>query len=459
MKHIRVIALVLSALAAVTGMAEEIPAYRQLKYMRGMNPDGAGALGAVVFDPQIYDHTRSGYNDVRVIDSNRHEVPFVIKRVEGSRLDEAAWQVTRAKVVKLDKLSADKLEIVFKTQQEYASFPLHTVKIMTEEKNFEKRATLYGSDNLKDWTVIKKDAAIFDYSRIIDFRNCKIELNGANWKFYKLVIDNFVELKEAPGYSMLVSKDKDGAESSEIKKFYRRSNFKIDGISLTCLNAVIKSTAPIQIPYEVRVDKSYIKDNCTCIEISASKAPLTEFKIDSSSQNYSRQVEVYEVMPDGQKRYLNSGTIRLFRLPGLTKQENQISFGETRTGKYFIMIINNDSPPLRDVSVTASGHSYRVEFINKNLSAPLTLYYDGNNVNHPVYDVAEVIKEIANPFYCFYQLCEPVPNPDFEGPVAVRQYKWLVWVGIGLLAALLCWLLAVNMKKLSEIEADEESEE
>lgn len=455
MRYLKILILALMALSTNFGMAEEIPAYRQLKFMRSMKPVGTGTLGAVVLDADIYDHTLKGYNDVRVIDANKNEVPCVIKLVEGSRLDETAYQEAKAKILKLDKPSEDRIEIVFRTQREYASFPLNMVKILTREKNFEKRITLSGSNDMKNWTVIKSNIAIFDYSRIIDFRNSEIEVKGANWKYYKLVIDNFAELKEAPGYSMLVSKDKDGAESSEIKKFYRRSNFKIDGISLYCQNAVVKSTGPAQVRYPVKVDKTYIKDNCTCIEISASKAPLTEFKLGSSSDNYSRRVEVFEVISDGEKRFLSSGQIRSFRLPGLTRHENSVSFAETRTGKYLLRIVNNDSPPLRDVSVSASGHSYRVEFINNNLSTSLTFYYGGENIYRPVYDIDEVMREIIKPSYCFYKLGEAEDNPEYQGPVIVRQYKWLVWVGIGLLAAVLSWLLAINMKKLSEIEADD----
>jgi hypothetical protein len=466
MKYLLLTTAIAATCLNIAAETIKTPPWRNLRYERSVTaPKTIATLGAVTFDKEIYDNTSIIVlsSDFRVIDATQHEVPFVIKQVKTPSFTTTKKSV-KARILSLTKSDDNKkLELIIARPEKLIWFPVCELSIKTDQSNFEKRISVFGSNDEQTWKPLKQNTAIFDYSRIINLRNCSVTWKPADFKYFKLVIDNFQELHEAPGYSMLTSKNNRNDKSEEVKKFYTRRNFHIQWINLYSRTAAhIKTIKPALKEYPLKITSIKNQADNTIIEISTPKCPLTEFRLATSSKNFFRQVIVEGPIPS--KRFgnrmvsLNANTsIQSFNLPGLNKKDLRIPFRGKRLKRYRITIINNNNRPLENISLKAYGHVYRAEFLTADLKQPLKVYYGGKiKIMAPIYDLSEIMDKLKNPTVCEFKMGEQMDNPEYEKSAEPADLKWLVWVAIGLIALVLILILGHNMKKFGDMEPDED---
>ncbi len=458
MKQLILTTICAATLFNVAAETPEIPAWQQLKYQRGViAPTKAGTLGFLQFDHEVFSHLNQRISDFRILDAAKQEVPYVIKNITVTSWLQRKVPAT-AKIISLTKYPAsNKIEMIIETPKEFKSAPVGELELETDQKNFEKSITVSGSNNRKTWTLLRQNASFCDFSKIVDLRITNISWTPAKYKYYKLEIGSFQELNEAPSYSMLVRENRNGYQSKEMSKFVTRRDIRINRIVLYTKTekGVPESYETRDTEYPIKMVGNGNKEGRTMIEFTNLSCPLTALTIKTASGNFSRQVMVERIDDKDQTRLLASGNIRSFKLPGYVKENLKISFNETRAKKFRITIINNDSPPLKDISITAAGPIYQAVFLTAGLDTPLTVYY-GGDVPNPVYDVAEAINRLKSPSTSMFTWGKQADNPDFKviEKVEPRDYKWLVWIAIGVVALILILILGHNVKKFDDMEKE-----
>ena len=451
MKYLLLTTIATATLLNVAAEEANIPAWKQLKNERKIKAPGKTAtIGVLPIDYEIFNHTRRNMSDFRILNSSKQEVPYVIRKVT-AKTYKPTKMTTRANIISLTKSpDKSKVEVIISVPKSIKSFPIGEMKLETDQTNFEKSVSIFGSNDRRKWTLLKQNAAFCDYSKIIDLRITKINWKPTKFKYYKLIFNSFQEIDEAPGYSMLVKEN-----TKEMRKYISRRDIRINRILLYTEKAAIVTSRAVLTEYPVKVDSISNKNNQTEIEISAWSCPLTEIKISTDSVDFSRNVTIYRLAGKGDNLYhITSSNIRSFKLPGYSKNELKVPMSETRAKRYRITITNNDSPPLEKISVKAYGPIYQAEFLTSGLHKPLTAYY-GGDIPAPVYDIAEAINRLKHPNTCDFVFGETQLNQTIEKKPEPCNLKWLVWVAFGLIVAALSWILAHNMKKFDDMEPDE----
>jgi hypothetical protein len=181
-------------------------------------------------------------------------------------------------------------------------------------------------------------------------------------------------------------------------------------------------------------------------------------KLVTPTHNFSRlgRVEIEETQGvQHQWRTIGQATVSRLDFRTLAREETAVSFPESRTSRYRVVIENRDSPPLLVQGVEGAGHVYELVF----LAVPrldYRLVYGHPDTKRPRYDVAAVEESLGQGY-------QPVQvglgeQVELSGPVAERRWtparllndSWFLFGVIALLGAGLAWVLYLASRRLAD---------
>lgn len=427
-----------------------------LEYVREAGPDGrtpAGTFCAVTLDQDLYNRLNGSYSNLRIYDSRGQQTPFAIRQKFTAAMRKTG-KIYTAKIESLVQPEPEKnnrLELVIAGPKpdEVDIFSAERITINTPATNFEKSVTVYGSSDGVNWKQLASGIRIYDYSSIASLRNTELEIPGSGYRFFKLEMLNFSEIKQQSGFSQLLKSGKDGS-ATETSRFYERQDFKINSIILTAKSAEQQISVPAtqEIPAEYSVSQG--KDGEQIFTISTSSSPAVSFRIVTSSQNFVRDCTL-ECSANGKNwSYLTSGRIFSYLLPCIDRSNLSIAVSETRMPYYRLTVFNKDNPPLHDVKIVITADSYHAVFLREAAGLPVKLYYGGDNIPAPQYDIQDIINSQKNLSCAELRLSPPQKNPAYQGKPAEPDKTWFniaMYTAFGLAAAILIAILAVCMRK------------
>jgi hypothetical protein len=383
------------AVAALSVAAAEPSGFRFSKSIeRGTTTNEA--LIAVSLDSDVYASTQTGFPDLRILDAQDKETPFVLEKATQPRVRTLREQCA-SRVVSL-KEHADGIELLVKLDKDAPA--ARGISLITPLTNYERHVRVAGSDDGNTWTPLVENAPIFDYSRYFDIDNHEIRLPTNTFRQLKVIVSGITDARESP-FVELTRKYRGGNESERIETTQlQRRPFRIERIELWHEREEPFAEEEKTKEYPARVSHvdADAKEKSTIVYVETRHEPLTKLTLETTSRNFSRSVRVQvptELHGQAAWTDIAEGRMSSIRFGDYQRDSLGISFPEQRAGQYRLVIRDNDNPPLKITGIQAQGNVYRAVFLAA-ASAGYRLVYGSEAARQPDYDAASVIEPLRH---------------------------------------------------------------
>ena len=319
-------------------------------------------LVAFPLDAVVYSRTSDNFVDLRVLDAAGSEVPWrILKLTENAeRTTQKIWS---ARDISL-KPSADGLDIRFLLDRDE---PQPTsLRIETPLNDFEQRVRVFGLRDEQE--ILLVDEVIFDYSRYMDVRRVDIPLGENSFRSFRILVDQLTSEQESQVLNLTQNIQGERERSRQERLSVNRRPFRIDRIGLIRQDTLIEVESIVEQNWEVAI-KSIREDEDnrrTVVEISTLRQPLTKLRLVTASRNFGRRVHLEVPVKSGTQidwKRIVSGTISCLKYREIEEQSVDLSFPETRSATYRLIVENRDSPPLTIDGLEAFGHVHQMLFL------------------------------------------------------------------------------------------------
>ena len=413
-------------------------------------------LVGIPLDSHFFEFTRENWPDVRLKDTNGDAIGWSIQTAKTGkpRTIRRFWPV--------EKLTARVSEAGLQVEFELAAKdPLPSgVRILTPLRDFEHQVQRESSLDGQSWVTAGSAGVIFDYSRHVDARNDLVPLSSGDHRRFRLTITDLTAEQD----SLMLELQRRLQGSEEVDRTERtliaRRPFRIDQIQfyrdeLQAEQRDVQSKVYPAIQFGSRLKT---KEHQTILEFGSRREPITEIKIITKAENFSRAVtvEAEDVNENTEWRAVASGTLTRFDVGTIHREEVTSSFPEHRCGKYRVIIENRDSPPLDVTGVELSGPVYELAF----LASPgqkAILEYGSFEAKAGQYDKAALQAVLAEGLPAT-QVSMQDPHENSNAPKTAFWMPWndtRVLVGsVIVLTLMLAWGLFGASRRLSNLPAD-----
>ena len=152
------------------------------QYFKTIKITGKSAYKQFFLTEDIYENSKNNLGDIRIIDKNGKEVPYVIEtRKEQEKRNEKI--VAKAKIDEV-LTKKDKMEFIVKFNSDSSLKDIIGNRLaLIPSKNFYSEYTLLGSNNGTDWEQITSG----EIYKTPDKSNLTIEFSEKRYEFYKIV--------------------------------------------------------------------------------------------------------------------------------------------------------------------------------------------------------------------------------------------------------------------------------
>ncbi len=360
-------------------------------------------LVAVPLDSDVYDVTRAGLPDLRLLDAANKEVAFIVRKAVSKR-DETiqdTWTARRQPSAK--PLDNGGLEITLELEREEPT--PNGVRLVSPLRNFEQRVRVEFSPDGQNWQPLLSDGLIFDYAKYIDVRSDTVHWTtladaahdgerpaDAPRRRIRITIDDVT--KEQESQLMELTRRLRGGEVTEKSErlIIDRRPFRIERIDFW--RDVIRDRVTGDQQADYPLSSMAVSEDAdakqTHVTLDSRREPLTSLSLVTEARNFSRSAQVQTEREQGARSSwftIASGNVSRIDVRRLDRTNLAIAIPETRQPRYRLVIENRDSPPLTITGVTARGSVYEVVFL-ADPKAEYRLAYGGSDVAPPNYDTA-----------------------------------------------------------------------
>jgi hypothetical protein len=383
------IVLAAALLTAQTAGAET-PAYR---FSRPIEWRGAGQeeLLAVPLDSRIYAATRADFADLRIVDQNGVETPYLLEKVVETKT-ETSRLASKSELLGLKKKGAKAVEITLRLDKDAVAADGLTVH--TPLVNFEHRLQVFGSVDGENWTQLVKDAEIYDYSRYMVVSNRDVSLPANSYRQFKVVVEEAVQTREADLLELTRTfrggKERERSERVDIQ----RIPLHIENIAFWHNRTDVLPETEKKFVYPVAGFKvsQDAENQATVIDVTTLREPLTGFALQTPVRNFNRVAAVLIPVKYGietRMQEIGSATLESLHFRDINRDQSGVSFPEQRREDYRIVIRDQDNPPLDIAAVTGIGNGYSLLFLPLQ-GKTYSLRYGMEKAELPRYDTAPI---------------------------------------------------------------------
>jgi hypothetical protein len=389
--------------------------YKEISFSKATSQ--VKGYGKVRLDGEVFNGSWPGLEDLRVIEGREREVPYkiLVSREEEKRVS------LSPEIFNLSNSPSSTLFYLDLGEKKDLS---NELSIEVAEKNFKREVMIEGSDDLKNWLVLKKGAYIVDFtSHDFTARNTRFSFNESAYRYLRVTIFNYGEKPltvTGAQVSRLLKKEAQRVELSSRLKARKE-------------NPRLKAT-------EIYLDLGY------------KNLPADLIKVFTFDSNFYRQVEVSgsnsfpfpKWTPLG-KDYLFAYSTRQFKA-----EKREISFSEGQYRYLKLTIFNFDDQPLRITGVRVLGRPRELVFeFDKNKS--YFLYYGSRETRKPLYDLEALFPYLEKENFISLSLGPQRLNPAFKEKVVLKpwteRYSAVLWVVLIGTSLTLIFLILNLMRK------------
>ncbi|MBL1265017.1 DUF3999 family protein [Candidatus Methylomicrobium oryzae] len=382
-------------------------------------------LLAVPLDSRIYAAARDGFPDIRIVDQNGTETPYLLEKAAESKTL-TSRQNFNGKLKAVNKVK-NSIEVYYDLEK--ASENADGLTVHTPVKNYEHRIDVFGSDDGTHWTPLVQNATIFDYSAYLQFDQRDIVLPKNTFRQFKVVVQEAAPASATAWSQTIETARGSGGKNEHIvvdSQRLQRIPLKIDRVDFWHEHSEVQPETEKKFDYSQRFTvKEEPETHTTLIDVTGSREPLTGFRLETTARNFNRPATVrvpYKKGIESGWQDVGSATLESVHFREFSREPLTLPFPEQRRDIYRIVIENADNPPLPIRSVTGIGNGYNLLF----LPSPNTRYhlrYGARNAKPPRYETGPIQEVLCRGY---------ARTPAALGPetAAPAEPESLDWVGI-----------------------------
>jgi hypothetical protein len=399
--------------------------------------DTPGEYCALTLTPEIYNIARTDLADIRLIDRDGNQIPYVLAR------DEDRTETVRYNPAILNR-STDANGNALATLNFGGQTVKNSIEVETAGDNFRRAVKVEGSnDNVAFFTIVDR-AYIFAVSDKNRHRFNTIDLPSNDYRYIRITVSPMTaeETKPAINEIRAFKIEKKPAQKQLVEMTQTEHAEDVNYHSSNYVYDLKFSRLPV-VEIELNVDDSSFY---RCVTVQGRDAATQKVKIDSEDnrQRFS-EVEVpwNTIATDAIYRYTDAAGKKHERLILPTRWSD--------TYRYIRVIVNNyDDQPITIHSASAKMMPHKIVF-----PAPADksakLYVGNESGGHPQYDLA---RRLTNPIQV--KTTQAILTGLTDNPAAGKTQQKLPWTEqhkILLLAILVVVVLVLGMFMLSSLRS------
>lgn len=430
--------------AALAGIGPVLSAAEQdryeLRFQKSVTPaGGAGEVGRLRFDSELYDAVGDLKAELRFYDAGEREVPFRVRKAVTEPERRNTFDEVPSRIIALDQQGNTGIFTV----ENPSGAAIGMLRVDTADRDFDKTLTVEAGDDGKNWRRVAGPQPFYDYSSRGPLRNVRIGFPAVKARYFRVLIGSYVENEPLPSSRVIT-----GSGEPRTERIWMERRLKVDAVALLKpVEGTVHAGKEELFAYVLEPQGERREENgWTVLTFRSSREPLAELEIRSSTPDYVREAVVFG-STDGRK-FVRLAAAPLFRLRFDPAQPDSapVKLAETRYPFYRVEIRNDDNRPLEDITVQARGPGYFAEFLTRD--RPAELRY-GGDVPVPKYDLPAVLDRMQNPAVQEWKAGPGKANPEFRAG-RINLYRWLPGAALVILGTVLCWALWRGIKTIEQ---------
>ena len=322
------------------------------------------------------DAAQPGLEDLRIVDSTGNQVPYLIERL----LPDAESKIRPAEFRGIIENGATRLNLKTGT-----SAPIIGVTLETPATRYMKAADVEGSNDGTTWTKLAGGDSLFQLPN--GATKLRVSLPEGAWEFLRVTIDDL----GSPPVPFT------GAQLHKAR-----------------------TTAPAEtVPITVKTRDESPGTTRLALDIGAANLTLGSLRIESNEPVFTRAVTlaVPEVGDDGiRERNIADAVIYRVNVNGKNEAHLEIPLeSQIQTRELFVLIRNEDSPPLSIDTIRADRRLVRLTFF-ANQPGQYSLLSGNTQSSAPRYDLSALSGKLRNATATDVVPAALVPNPNYRAP-------------------------------------------
>jgi hypothetical protein len=300
-------------------------------------------------DGEVYRRAQRSLADLRLVDDLGKETPYSIYAQRESTTVESY----EPKIFNRAILPGAYSTLTLDLEQETES---NTLVLNTSSRNFKRRVEIGGSNDRKQWLVLKSDGYIFDFSGDQKIHLTTIKYPDSKYRFLQIKVWNG---KEEP--------------------------LTIEGARLSRVKTTPARRAIRSVRLHSREEDVKLRATICVLDLSYENLPADFLMIDSPEENFSRMLEIQASNDLKTWESPQQGDLYRFRTDKYSVEKKTLHFPEMRCRYLKLLIYNHDDPPLKLAA-------FEVQGVEEDLvcrtqpGRNYSLYYGNPQTHAPRYD-------------------------------------------------------------------------
>lgn len=385
-----------------------------------MLPQGAKGLMSVQLNDEVFSHANTSLSDLRVIDNNQGEVPYVVKRLnEITRVDTFTPRIFNLSSVP----GKDTSFIVDLGPRQIV--PVHnsiTLLFAYGTKNFRRQVEIEGADSIdtKAWRVLNDKQNIYDYTLEFHAADTTVRYPDSAYRYLRVTISD----GNLPPLAV---------NGVQAQRSFQRNAKTMTYQALSHQENLARSTEVV-----ADLGKQGLFTNRASLTITGS--------------NFERPVRVFGSNDAKAWHHLGGDSIYQYNTPEFVGSKSTIDYQETDDRYIKFIIENGDSPAITIQSATMEGVARIISFLGTP-GHTYTLYYGSPLALVPQYDFESIYRYFDESTPIFGSLGVQKDNPSFAPPLSERS-SWLFPLVLGIVVLSLAFAVFNLIRRTKHIPSD-----
>jgi uncharacterized protein DUF3999 len=328
-------------------------------------------------DGEVYRRSQRSLADLRLVDDLGKETPYSIYSQHESTTQESY----EPKIFNRAILPGAYFTLTLDLEQEAES---NTLVLKTSSRNFKRRVEIGGSNDRKQWLVLKSDGYIFDFSGDQRIHLTTIKYPDSKYRYLQIKVWNG---KEEP--------------------------LTIEGASLSRVKTTPARRAVRRVGLHSREEDVKLKATVCVLDLSYENLPADFLTIDTPEENFSRMVEVEAGNDLKTWESPQQGDLYRFRTEKYSVEKKTLHFPEVRCRYLKLLIYNHDDPPLKLAAFEVQGVEEDL-VCRTQTGRSYSLYYGNPRAHAPRYDFERLKNYLSLETLATVRLGKETENGSFR---------------------------------------------
>ena len=405
-------ALLFAGIIGVLALPADLPdKWRSWRYSRAVQilvtEDDAPAQVSLPWE--MYPHCQPGCEDVRIVNSNGEEVPYVLQARHAPRnLEEHA-----ARVIENSFVVGQYTQVIGDLGGSHPNYD--RVKVATSRPDFIVWAEVALSDDAKNWRIVEARAPIARFrSRAVDGTQT-IPFTGLSSRYIRVRIADQSAQFPVSGISVLNEEEYQGPQARDVATAFAKE----------------ESKDPTESTWRTT--------------LASPNQPISELQIATDTAEFYRAVRISGSSDGREWSYWGSGVVYRYHQRGTSRELLRLEFPETTGNKFLrVEVINGDDQALANLHLMLSAVPRTLTF-KQAAGQQYRLLYGNEKAATPQYDLGHYFDSgPPKPFSRVLALGPEEETANYRDPRPfTERHPELLWSALGA-AILLIGLTAIK---------------